>query len=702
MPKKPLSAFDRLIASYYGGASIDQSPSRRVEELFDSYYGATDAVATPARSFGRASSCDDGEVLPQRRAATSTNGSFAQSSDVEYLEYVVEDGSAPKAEPSVPAPPAASQESPAYVRSPDPPPKDAPAAGTTMAQTTSEDDFMGDLKAIMRGEKLYDSQQKGLVDRGSPNGGGAATPGAPPPAPPGQGAHKIFDKIAQSMAYANSYDLGTVDLENRFAEFDRVDEQRQKVVEAKKDVADRAAELREMERPDTSARPDSADFISDLGAMRTKPAGEAPEMATSLSYELANRRALSRPFYDTGEHALLGGDEYAGRLMLGKSPGVGFSYGQIVALGDLYESVKEMMDASVAELTRLKALVASDTAFYAGRKSDRSLAISNDAWEKATAGRYLKLAEINYEHFSPAHVAMGAASRTPHGDNRSMWERHHRQAIEAAQQSFLASKGNVSTFLEWPLIINAFGDHFLTDAFAAGHLINKDVMIDRFKAAFYSGSSLNSAGKDFFRNVAKEAWSGDVAARFSKLEKAEGLVNIPLLGDVGHPDIDSASRFGKLLIEMAEQAKDRIGNLLLKALHDRLNEDGVEVTNRAGDGTWYLPGDGYLMAGKGRLDAADLTKNFNVIRKAVQQSIDDINSPSIRASNLDFSKYMDGVWRYVPQPTAAGQQQISALIKEYSDPHSQTLVKAAAEILRQQLDSLIHILVDEVHALQPA
>jgi uncharacterized protein YycO len=33
--------------------------------------------------------------------------------------------------------------------------------------------------------------------------------------------HAIFDKISQSMQYANSYDLGSIDLENRFESFDR-------------------------------------------------------------------------------------------------------------------------------------------------------------------------------------------------------------------------------------------------------------------------------------------------------------------------------------------------------------------------------------------------------------------------------------------------------------------------------------------------
>ena len=64
----------------------------------------------------------------------------------------------------------------------------------------------------------------------------------------------------------------------------------------------------------------------------------------------------------------------------------------------------------------------------------------------------------------------------------------------------------------WPLIINAFGDHFLTDAFTAGHLINKDEVLDHFKGKFFSGAKLTEAGNGFFERVAAKA-----AQRFRSL-----------------------------------------------------------------------------------------------------------------------------------------------------------------------------------------
>ena len=730
--KKSCTAYDRLIGSYYGGGSLELNPTRRVKDLLTGYYGNGPSAPRAAQPVSMSLGCDDGEMLPQRlrpsrgeRPYTGYNPygaygmSVQQSDDVEFVEYVVE-GGVPAPPRTTQPPPVAPSRRPEEPRSEQPPMLPTRDAETPTRPTNggaqqpadsgspaSDDDFMGDLKAIMRGEKTYDKDKGKIVERSSGNGGGnggAKSETAAPPPPISKTAN-IFDRIAQSMQYANAYDLGSVELENRFAEFDRAEDQRKKAEAAKKKAKADAAARRDAaaNAPETTepvTRPDTTDFISDLGAMRSSPRGNATgDTATSLSLELVRRREFSRPFYDTGEHVLVS-DAYAGTFHVGKSPGVEFSYGQLVAMGDLYDNVDKMMNASVAELTRIKALIAQDTAYYEGKKQNKALGVSNDVWAKTLPDSFLRLAEDNYEHFSPSHVAMGAALITPHSDNQAQWQKHHQQAIEEAQKMLLASNGRVSLFYEYPLIINAFGDHFLTDAFAAGHLINKDVLYDRFEAAFYKTYSLTSAGEDFFKRVAKKAWRGDVAAKFSDLETAEGVVHIPVIGNVGHPNIDDADRFGDFLIQAANQEPRRISNLIAKALHDHLNEHGVEVTNQAGDGTWYLPGDGTLMVGTGRLTAANLTKNFNIIRKAVQQSIDDVNNaPTV--SITDFSDIFAGVWKYAPVLTSAGQKEVTALIKDFTDPKSSTLVDAAVKIIESQLDTIIDLVVNKLHKLRP-
>jgi hypothetical protein len=374
---------------------------------------------------------------------------------------------------------------------------------------------------------------------------------------------------------------------------------------------------------------------------------------------------------------------YSDGLHVGAPPGVVFSYGQIIAMADLFESVDQMMQAQPAELSRLKALIGQSTDHYLSGGPD----VKTEDWQGATGKRYLKLAENNYEHFSPdSLVGMRgfAAASGSHGNNKSAWERHHRDAIIAAQEMFAANTAQTSFFPERPLIINAFGDHFLTDAFASGHLVNKAAMIERFKANFLSGGSLTAAGKAFFVKVAMKSFRGDVARKFSATETASYPVCAAGWCFMWNPNIDSWMTFSALLVQAAEQEPDRIGNLAVKALHDYLNRTGIEVTNEAGDGPWKLMGDNYM-------DQQTLA----VARRAVQQSVDNINDPSIFASSLDFTPYFARVWRHVPKLTDSSRQQLATLTASYTSPSSDALMDAAATVIKSEADAMIQTLIDE-------
>jgi hypothetical protein len=553
-----------------------------------------------------------------------------------------------------------------------------PTADVSTAKAT-DDDFMADMQSILTGQKVFDPVNKKTVDKTSlheptPAGGGASAAAAPA----GKNPQAIFDLIAQNMSYANVYNLGSIDLENRFADFDAI-------AEAEKSAAKKRPAPAAAAAVPAGRLVDNEDFINDLDAIRTygaaKPSATLP--ATSVAKAQSAPAPYSQPLFDTGEHVQTAGDLYSGRLHVGAAPGVEFSYGQIIAMADVFESVDQMMQARPAELTRLKALIEQSTAHYLSGGPD----VTTEDWQNATARRYLKLAENNYEHFSLDAIAGprgGAAARGRYGDNKSAWERHHRDAIGAAQELFAANPAQSSLFPERPLIINAFGDHFLTDAFAAGHLVNKEAMIARFKANFLSGSSLTSSGKQFFAKVARKSFVGDVARKFSATETANYPVCAAGWCFMWHPNIDSWSTFSTLLMRAAEQEPDRIANLAVKALHDYLNRTGIEVTNEAGDRPWTLMGDTHMDA-----------RTLAVARRAVQQSVDNINDPSIFASNLDFAPYFSRVWRHVPTLTDPSRQTLVTLLASYTSPNSDALMDAAAAVIQSEADAMIQTLVDE-------
>ena len=654
MATKLTASFDELLRSRYGdcgeGDKLFELP---VDELLGSYYGlGTERVRARQKRNGTSvvlSVSDDGETLRSKRrprgssrsgtrpqeyvvqqsmpAASAEEAAAIDEYRVDVLDPIAD---VPPRRPAFVTPPPRAAAYP--VRPSEPAPPMPPAAGPPGADIAAqEDDFMADMKSILSGQSTFDAATKKTVDRAPVARRAAHETSAPAmPAPDTQNRQAIFDRIAQSMTYANAYNLGTMELANRFADFDKTEALEEK---AKRQPA--------KPMPRSGPAVDNADFVRDLDAIRTSQAQSRPQ-------------PYAEPLFDTGEHVRFASDMYPERLRVGSGQGVLFSYGQIIAMGDFYESVDQMMNASAQELQGLKTLIEQSTAFYT---TGQGTSVGTESWEQKTGGRYLRLAENNYEHFSPPPSLAGVSSaRRRHGDNKSGWEKYHRQAIEEAQKLFL-SQGNTSALPEYPLIINAFGDHFLTDAFASGHLINKEAMINTFKSKFLSGNSLTSAGGAFFDKVAEKAFVGDVARKFSALETVDYPVCAWGWCFKWRPNIDGASMFARLLKAAAEHQPDRIANLAVKALHDHLNKEGIQVTNDAGDGTWILKGDEHLN------DA-----NLTVVRKAVQQSIDNINDPSIRAGNLNFGPFFTRVWKHVPKPTASSLQTVSTLAARFHDP----------------------------------
>lgn len=706
------SSFDDLVRQHYGGDGRGVLDSVSLDTLYASYYGQTSKPKGKKKrttaSMSLSVTTDDGEVLHQSGYVEYVVQQSTHDCDCCH-EYVVQDrsqaaSSAANANPAkamcaddstddidrVLAPSNGNLAAPTRTRDAAPPrpaalsvpeaPAALPPAEKPIEKPVdpSDEEFFKDLQDIISGNgKFNKDTRKVEPSRSAP---------PPPPAPNADNSQAIFDRIAQSMSYANAYDLGSVDLDNRFAEFDRMDDDRTK------------PKPKPSKKATDGPRPpviNTADFIEDMKDIADQARESATKMAESaMPTSQAQSVEYSRPFFDTGEHAQFGADNYVGALHVGPSPGVAFSYGQIIACGgDLFKSVEDMMKTSVADLTRIKSLVERSTRYYQGGKSDKSLDVRNEEWDSATHGMYLKLAENNYEHFSANYFFPSASfAKAVHskGNNKSAWQAHHRHALNEARKLMGDKKvSSNDVVLEWPLIINAFGDHFLTDAFAAGHLVNKEEMIALFKDNFMNGSNLKPEADTFFEQVAKEAFVGEVAQKFSVLETANYPVCFWGICIPWHPNINSASRFKSLLVEAVKQQPDRIANFALKAIHDRLNRDGVEVTNGYGIAPYKVFGDG----------RADKTTLDNV-RKAVQQSIDNLYDIAV-SNDTDYNPYFEKVWKHVPVPTAASQAKIIQLAKEFTDPKSKSLIDAAAAIIRNEVNPMIKMLIDE-KKLKPA
>jgi len=343
--------------------------------------------------------------------------------------------------------------------------------------------------------------------------------------------------------------------------------------------------------------------------------------------------------------------------------GVALEYGVGIAMGDFFESPEEMAAAPADEIKAIADLV---------RRERAGGQVTTAEWEKATRGRYLKLAEKNTAHFAPSNPpfvpATGAARHA--ADHKSEWEKHHAEALTAAQ----AGQRDKA------LAVNSFADHFLTDAFAAGHLVNKVDVTEKFKGQL----GMDAAGKEFtpssvafFDAVAADAFVGSVAKEFSDYE------TVTYEGGFFRPNINSADRFSKLLQGIHKKEPDLVANAVAKGVHDRLNTlpGGLPVENNKGD-HWELSGDGTLNA-----------HTRDVARQAVARSQLNVLSTLGLIGPLNLPELYQRVWDYTPRPDAAGAKQLATAVGKGTDIKSSELRTAVVALIKANYKLIIAELV---------
>ena len=410
---------------------------------------------------------------------------------------------------------------------------------------------------------------------------------------------------------------------------------------------------------------DSKPKIEGNGAITIDTAKIAAAQSVALS-----DLPLSETKYATGEHVLSGlvNEGPVTPTYLINVNGVQFTYGEIIAMGDFYETYDQMSRASASELGKLKSLIDRSKKYYEGKVMKGAPVgtdPTDDQWQKATADRYLKLAEDNFSHFAPSNSAyISFSSSKP--NHKKEWELYHAKAID------IMRKGNNSSVIEKALAVNAFADHFLTDAFAAGHLFNKDDLSEYFKSLVLTGGKVNANGQKMFANIAAKAFHGKLKDAFS------GYETVDLKGIVFRPNIHTADRFKSLLIGIMEQEPDVIGkSMVAKLVHDALNRQpgGVPVTNNAGD-KWNLTGDDTLNKA-----------NLDIMKKAVKQSISNVISSVNDKSPL--SVFYKKVWDITPQPTASSVTLIKNAIRDYTNPLGTHIVNGADSLLQKNYQTLL-------------
>jgi hypothetical protein len=219
-----------------------------------------------------------------------------------------------------------------------------------------------------------------------------------------------------------------------------------------------------------------------------------------------SKDAASLPQFQGGEHTYLGnharihfpGADQTGSVPLPLPNGLRLSYGQILALaGDFYGLVNLAISedpnppvrfleafhslasakAAVSEVPQILAIMqveinAVNAAIKNGKQPSSAYAALGDSldrqWNVLTGGgsvgtdiwpfgRYLALADTNYDHFGQHAVQAYSIG--------------HQVALAKALEARNAKSNDLQIqLLSAAYTLNAFADHFLTDLFASGHL----------------------------------------------------------------------------------------------------------------------------------------------------------------------------------------------------------------------------------------
>lgn len=349
--------------------------------------------------------------------------------------------------------------------------------------------------------------------------------------------------------------------------------------------------------------------------------------------------------------------------------GVVLDYGDGIAMGDFYADAADMLAAPASELKAIATLI---------RKERAGGSVSAKDWSDASGGRYTKLAEKNEAHFAPPTPGLVPVSSAAHGgDHKSEWQRIHKAALGKSQDG---KKDEA-------MLTNAFADHFLTDAFAAGHLFNKLDAMEKFKVGLTTDKAGNFIGdaKVFFDKVAATSFVGAVKTEYSKYVTVASYNMKKQEDPTGwfHPSIDEASRFSGLLQGVQKKEPDVLSSVAAKSVHDTLNAKpgGLPVENRNGD-KWMLSGDGSLNQ-----------TSLGIGRKAVARSQLNVLDAFKVSGVIDHSSKFDAVWRFVPFPTATGEADVKTAITDGLDPKSSTLLAAVVALVKSNYLLILNELV---------
>lgn len=228
------------------------------------------------------------------------------------------------------------------------------------------------------------------------------------------------------------------------------------------------------------------------------------------------------------EMGLIGSKCPVANLIPRKDKRLSFTYGEAVTSADYYHTPLEFYQDT---RTGIKAVL--NCAHKQKRVHQDQEKTDGVEYPSCTAPgligmpTYLEVVTTNYDHFG--------------WNNMKAYVKYHTMALKKAQQSFAKKATSASEsrlLLHQALIYNAYADHYLTDAFASGHIRIPRIQIKNWAASRLPG---------FFKSLRGDLLTMLMHDRESislRTNKEEGLLVENSLGDVWTTRGDSNLHLG--------------------------------------------------------------------------------------------------------------------------------------------------------------
>lgn len=303
--------------------------------------------------------------------------------------------------------------------------------------------------------------------------------------------------------------------------------------------------------------------------------------------------------WETPEHVDIG--NVTGRQIdLGQ--GLVLSQGEMVALaGDYYGSFNEIMGElnSREGRARLRVLIQDKLGRDAGAIGPAGESFSPAELATARAQNEARFRDLALENFS--HFVEG-------GRARGEWLRLHTEAIADAVN---AGVSHDAPLLQRAFAKEAFGQHFLTDAFSAGHMrVPRNAIVEHYTAV---GTRVTDRIRSYLEERITEGLMNQVETACPNLSPSWTPPGSPWLPEPPGSVLGRAAYAGvvrRIVQGTVREGLGRalssggrtlgqtfglyIGGLVSKILHDQDNAQGLAVVSQARPEGWTAYGDAHL------------------------------------------------------------------------------------------------------------